>query len=166
MLKILHWDSRRRSSLESQKEWPSLETYSTFCIALKRTPQLTEGPKEQKSWNNFDIHLSISSMKVKLLFIMTFNLLNASMTLEKAVLLTSSPWVRKGSTEVVPSSPRSWSNYFEKLLICHYRKSDSTSIQMCLKYTQIIISILAWPCRIQRDCFFPSMNFLTYAEWI
>lgn len=46
-------------------------------------------------------------MKVKLLFIMTFNLLNASMTLEKAVLLTSSPWVRKGSTEVVPSSPRS-----------------------------------------------------------
>lgn len=52
-----------------------------------------------------DVHLNESSMRVKVLFIMPLNPLDASMTSEKAVLLTSSPGMKKGSEEAILSSP-------------------------------------------------------------
>ena len=48
-----------------------------------------------------------SSVRVKILFMMPLNLLDASMKLEKAALPTGFPGVKKGSEEAILSLPRS-----------------------------------------------------------
>ena len=170
VLNILSWNSKKRLSQASWKDWPYGHWHTPhFVQLLKRAPQLTEGPWDKKySWNNFDIHSNASSMRVKILFIMSLHLLDPSMKLEEAVFLTSSPGVRKGSEEVVPSSPGSWGNdsYFERLLIYHHCGNDGIPTQVGLKYAQISSSNPGLAHGEQRDCFFPSINFLTYAKWI